>query len=274
MKSLKKVCIALLVLLSMASLVACGSQNKEAGNNGANGEQTEAQGEKTDGKVYKVGLDDTFVPMGYRNEKGELEGFDVDLAKEAAKLMGIELEFTPVDWNYKEAELKAGNIDFIWNGYSITPEREKQVLFSKPYMDNRQIIIVPEDSPIEKKADFKGKLVTLQADSSALEAVQKDQEFVKSLAGPLVEYPTNIEAFKDVEAGRSDGIVVDEVLARDYLKKNPDVKMKILEDNFGDEQFAVGMRKDDKELAEKLDKALDTLKENGKFKEIQERYFN
>ena len=188
--------------------------------------------------------------------------------------MGIQVDFMPVDWNYKEAELEAKNIDFIWNGYSITPEREKAVLFSKPYMDNTQLIIVPEDSPIETKADFKGKKVTLQADSSALEAVKKDQAFVDSLGGPLVEYPTNIEAFKDVEAGRSDGLVVDEVLAPDYLKKNPQVKMKILEENFGQEEFAVGMRKEDKALAEELNKALDQLKENGKFEEIRGRYFS
>lgn len=89
-----------------------------------------------------------------------------------------------------------------------------------------------------------------------------------------MEYPTNIEAFKDVEAGRSDGLVVDEVLARDYLKKNPQVKMKILEENFGQEEFAVGMRKEDKALAEELNKALDQLKENGKFEEIRGRYFS
>lgn len=259
---MKKFKLLLMTLCLGLCLTACSG--KDSGEKPA---QTE---EKT---KYIVGLDDTFVPMGYRDENGDLVGFDVDLAKEAAKLMDIDLEFLPVDWNYKEAELDAGNIDFIWNGYSITPEREKNILFSKPYMDNTQLILVPEDSPIESKADFKGKKVALQADSSALEAVEKDQAFVESLGGPLVEYPTNIEAFKDVESGRSDGLVVDEVLARDYLKKNPQVKMKILDENFGEEKFAVGMRKDDKELAEKLDKALDELKENGKFEEIRNRYF-
>lgn len=264
MKSIKYL---LALLLLGVCLTACGG-----------GQDSNQAGEASEGldknKTYIIGLDDTFVPMGYRDEKGDLVGFDVDLAREAAKIMGIQVDFMPVDWNYKEAELEAKNIDFIWNGYSITPEREKAVLFSKPYMDNTQLIIVPEDSPIETKADFKGKKVTLQADSSALEAVKKDQAFVDSLAGPLVEYPTNIEAFKDVEAGRSDGLVVDEVLARDYLKKNPQVKMKILEENFGQEEFAVGMRKEDKALAEELNKALDQLKENGKFEEIRGRYFS
>lgn len=264
MKSIKYL---LVVLLLGVCLTACGG-----------GQDPNQAGEASEGldknKTYIIGLDDTFVPMGYRDEKGDLVGFDVDLAREAAKIMGIQVDFMPVDWNYKEAELEAKNIDFIWNGYSITPEREKAVLFSKPYMDNTQLIIVPKDSPIETKADFQGKKVTLQADSSALEAVKKDQAFVDSLGGPLVEYPTNIEAFKDVEAGRSDGLVVDEVLARDYLKKNPQVKMKILEENFGQEEFAVGMRKEDKALAEELNKALDQLKENGKFEEIRGRYFS
>ena len=260
----------LMFLLVGILLTGCGGANKA--NNG--GEEKETKG-STDvkGKTFILGLDDTFVPMGFRNESGELVGFDIDLAKEVAKRAGFELEFQPVDWNLKEAELDSGNIDFIWNGYSVTPEREEKVAFSTPYMDNKQIIITLADSPVNSKKDLEGKMVTVQGESSALEAVQKDGEFVASLGGDLVEFPTNIECLKDVEAKRSDAIVVDEVLARDYMKKNGEEKFKVLDEDFGEEVFAVGMRKSDKALVEAVNKALEDIKKDGTFDEIYGRWF-
>ncbi|MDO5713417.1 MAG: amino acid ABC transporter substrate-binding protein [Tissierellia bacterium] len=273
----------ILVLLAGLLLTACGGNgnngnNGKTNNGGNEGNETEATADTKgaadiEGKTFILGLDDTFVPMGFRDESGELVGFDIDLAKEVAKRAGFELEFQPVDWNLKEAELDSGNIDFIWNGYSVTPEREEKVAFSQPYMDNKQIIITLADSDINSKADLAGKMVTVQGESSALEAVQKDQEFVDSLGGDLVEFPTNIECFKDVEAKRSDAIVVDEVLARDYMKKNDEQKFKVLDEDFGEEVFAVGMRKSDKALIEAVNKALDEIKEDGTFEEIRGRWF-
>ena len=220
-----------------------------------------------------MGMDDTFAPMGFRDEKGNIVGFDVDLAKKAAEEMGIKIECQPIDWTVKESELESGNVDLLWNGFSITPERQKKVLFSDPYMDNRQIIITLKDSPVNSKADLAGKRVTVQGESSALEAVMKDDAFVKALAEPPVEYATNNECFKDIEAKRCDAIVVDEVLARYYMKQNGEENYKVLEDNFGEEQFAVGMRKDDVALQEALNKALKTLKDNGTYDEIYSKYF-
>lgn len=223
---------------------------------------------------YVIGLDDTFAPMGFRDDKGELVGFDIDLSKACAEEMGIELDYQPIDWTVKEQELETGNIDFIWNGFSITPEREEQLLMSDSYMENKQLIITMADSEVNSKADLSGKTITVQGESSALEAVKKDQDFIDSLATEPVEYATNLECFKDVEAKRSDAIVVDEVLARYYMHQNGSEKYKVLEDNFGEEVFAVGMRKDDKELKEALDNALRNLKENGKYDEIYSKWFN
>ena len=266
-----------LTALMMILLVGCSGggnkqENKEA-NDGGNNAKQEAAGELDKSKTYVLGMDDTFAPMGFRDEKGELVGFDVELAQAAAKEMGIKVECQPIDWTVKETELDSGNVDFLWNGYSITPEREKKVLFSDPYMDNRQIIVTLKDSPVNSKADLAGKRVTVQGESSALEAVTKDEAFVNSLAEPPVEYATNTECFKDIEAKRCDAIVVDEVLARYYMKQNGEDNYKVLEDNFGEEKFAVGMRKDDVALQEALNKALAKLKEDGTYDEIYKKYF-
>lgn len=273
---MKKKLLTLTTLL-MILLVGCsGGGNKQennAANDGGNNAKQEAAGELDTSKTYVLGMDDTFAPMGFRDEKGELVGFDVELAQAAAKEMGIKVECQPIDWTVKETELDSGNVDFLWNGYSITPEREKKVLFSDPYMDNRQIIVTLKDSPVNSKADLAGKRVTVQGESSALEAVTKDEAFVNSLAEPPVEYATNTECFKDIEAKRCDAIVVDEVLARYYMKQNGEDNYKVLDDNFGEEKFAVGMRKDDVALQEALNKALAKLKEDGTYDEIYKKYF-
>ena len=273
---MKKKLLTLTTLL-MILLVGCsGGGNKQENNaasDGGNNAKQEAAGELDTSKTYVLGMDDTFAPMGFRDEKGELVGFDVDLAQAAAEEMGIKIECQPIDWTVKETELDSGNIDFLWNGYSITPEREKKVLFSDPYMDNRQIIVTLKDSPVNSKADLAGKRITVQGESSALEAVMKDEAFVNALAEPPVEYATNTECFKDIEAKRCDAIVVDEVLARYYMKQNGEEKYKVLDENFGEEQFAVGMRKDDAALQEALNKALAKLKEDGTYDEIYKKYF-
>lgn len=268
------------IILSMFLLVACQPAKNGAGNEGntnagSNGaESTTASGSELEDRTYIVGLDDTFAPMGFRDEKGELVGFDIELAEDAAKKMGIEVEFQPIDWSMKETELDGGNIDFIWNGYSITPERQEKVSFSEAYLENRQIIVTQADSKVNSKADLKDKVVTVQAESSALEAVNKDQEFIANLSEAPVEYATNVECFKDVENGRADAIIVDEVLARYYMKQNGEENYKVLEDNFGDEEFAVGMRKDDAALVDALNKAFAEQKEDGTYDKIYAKWFS
>ncbi|MDD7362877.1 MAG: amino acid ABC transporter substrate-binding protein [Peptoniphilus sp.] len=277
---MKKKLVAL-SLLMLLFLTACGgggtsdnaNANENANAGGADNKTEAAAGEIDKNKTYVLGLDDTFAPMGFRDDKGELVGFDVDLSQAAADKMGIKLECQPIDWTMKETELETGNIDMIWNGYSITPEREKKLLLSDPYMDNRQIIVTMKDSPVESKKDLEGKRITVQGESSALEAVNKDEAFVKTLAEPPVEYATNTECFKDIEAKRCDAVVVDEVLARYYMKQNGEDNYKVLEDNFGEEQFAVGMRKDDQALMDALNKALKELKDDGTYDKIYQKYF-
>lgn len=275
---MKRIFLSIAVVFLLVMTACGGAGKKESAENQGNeapAQNQEAAKGDLEKSEYIVGLDDTFAPMGFRDDSGEIVGFDVDLAKECAAILGVQVKFQPVDWSMKENELAAKNIDFIWNGYSITDERKEKVAFSDPYLANRQIIVVMGDSPINSKKDLAGKTVTVQAESSALEAVKKDKEFMDSIKNSApVEYPTNVECFADVEAGRSDAIVVDEVLAKYYMHQNKDKAYKILEDNFGDEQFAVGLRKDDTVLLEKLNGALKTLKDNGKYQEIYDKWFS
>lgn len=173
---------------------------------------------KAKGK-FIVGLDDSFPPMGFRDEDNNIVGLDIDLAKEVASRMGVEVEFQPIDWDAKELELQSGNIDMIWNGMTINQERIDNMYFAKPYLDNKQIIIVPEGSDIESKADLADKVIGLQKGSSSLEAFNKDAAVAASVK-EVVEFADNVTAFMDLKAGRIDAFVVDEVAGRYIIENN------------------------------------------------------
>ena len=162
-----------------------------------------------------------FRSMGFRDEKGEIVGFDIDLAKRAAELMGIEVKFQPVVWANAIMELNNKNVDVIWNGMTITAERQEKINFTKPYLANRQIIVVQKGSDVKTKADLAGKVVGIQAGSSAVDAVKKDEATFNSLDS-LREFSNNTEALLDLAAGRVSAVVVDEIAGRYYIAKKAD----------------------------------------------------
>jgi polar amino acid transport system substrate-binding protein len=217
-----------------------------------------------------VGLDDNFPPMGFRDEKNNLVGFDIDLAREAAKRLGAEVEFKPIDWNAKEAELGGKRVDALWNGLTITEKRKEQIAFTAPYLENRQIVIVVASSPIKTKADLAGKVVGLQEGSSAVEAVEKDA-VAKSIK-TLKKFGDNVAALMDLSTGRLDALVVDEVVGRYYIAKKPN-EYAVLDEHFGTEEYGVGVRKDDTELLGKLQKAMDEMKKDGSAARISTQWF-
>ena len=218
-----------------------------------------------------VGLDDNFPPMGFRNEKNELIGFDIDMAKEAAKRLGLEVEFKPIDWSAKEAELSGKRVDALWNGLTITEERKQNILFTAPYMENHQIIVVAANSAIKTKADLAGKVVGAQEGSSAVDAIKKDEAVFKSFKD-IKTFGDNVTAPMDMPPGRLDAAVAAEVVARAYVAKKPDV-YAVLDDHFGTEDYGVGLRKDDTDLHGKLDKALADMKADGVAAKIAEQWF-
>ena len=218
-----------------------------------------------------VGLDDNFPPMGFRDEKNELVGFDIDMAREAAQRAGLEVEFKPIDWSAKEAELSGKRVDALWNGLTITEERKQNILFTAPYMENHQIIVVAANSAIKTKADLAGKVVGAQEGSSAVDAIKKDEAVFKSFKD-IKTFGDNVTALMDLTTGRLDAVVVDEVVGRYYVAKKPDV-YAVLDDHFGTEDYGVGLRKDDTDLHGKLDKALADMKADGVAAKIAEQWF-
>ena len=242
-------------------LVGCGKQESP---------QTQAAAKPVAITRIVVGLDDNFPPMGFRDKENKLVGFDIDLAREAAKRLGSEVEFKPIDWNAKEAELNGKRVDVLWNGLTITEQRKANIAFTTPYLENRQIVVVTAKSPIKTKADLVGKVVGLQDGSSAVEAVEKDGA-AKSVK-EIRKYGDNVAALMDLSTGRLDALVVDEVVGRYYLSKKPG-EYVVLEDNFGTEEYGVGVRKDDGELLARLQKTMDEMKKDGSAGRISTQWF-
>jgi polar amino acid transport system substrate-binding protein len=174
----------------------------------------------------------------------------------------------------KETELNTGNIDLIWNGYTITEERKEKVAFTKPYLENKQIIITLADSNINSKSDLAGKVVAAQNGSSSLDAINNEPEVATTFRdGAPVLFDTNNEALMDLEAKRTEAVVADEILARYYIAERGQEKYKVLSEDFGKEEYGIGIRKDDTELLEKVEKAMDDMRKDGTFAKISEEWF-
>ena len=221
-----------------------------------------------------IGLDDEYAPFGFRDEQGNLIGFDIDFAKEAAKRLDVEFEFRPIDWSKKEDELDAGHIDIIWNGLDITPERQERILYSKPYMDNRQILLVKNNSnfKIRSTNDLSGKVVGTQAGSNSETYINENENFKNTFA----EFKTYLnfkEAFKDLESGEVDVLIVDELAGRYEMSKIP-AKFEAVEVTIGPvTQIGIGFRKEDAELRDRIQKVFDDMIRDGTAKEISEKWF-
>lgn len=258
--------IAAIALLSVGALLAACGKNETA-------QAPAAAAAPAPAAVAKivVGLDDNFPPMGFRDDKNQLVGFDIDMAREAAKRMGVEVEFKPIDWSAKEAELSGKRVDALWNGLTITDERKQNIAFTAPYMENHQIIVVPASSSIKTKADLAGKVVGAQDGSSAVDAVKKDEAVFKSFK-EFKTFGDNVTALMDLSTGRLDAVVVDEVVGRYYVAKKPQ-DYAVLQDNFGTEEYGVGVRKDDTALQGRLDTALAEMKKDGTAGRIAEQWF-
>jgi polar amino acid transport system substrate-binding protein len=258
--------LTVLATLFMIMVVLSGCSSKLA--------NTDKYSEIKNKGVVIVGLDDTFAPMGFKDEKGETVGFDVDLAKEVFKRTGLEVKFQPIDWSMKETELNSGNIDVIWNGYTITDDRKEKVAFTKAYLENRQVIITLANSNIKNKNDLVDKAVAAQNGSSSVDAINKEPEVVNSLKnGEIIFLDTNNDAFMDLESGRVDAVVADEILARYYMNQRGVDKYKVLADDFGKEEYGIGIRKSDKQLLANIEKALDDMRKDGAAEEISVKWF-
>lgn len=259
-KLIKKILMVTAIFTLGAGLIACG-----------NGSKASKSDEKTE---LVMGLDDTFVPMGYKDDSGELVGFDVDLAKAVEKKIGKKIKFQPIDWSMKESELNNGNIDLIWNGYSVTDERKSKVDFSSVYLNNKQVIITLADSKINSKKDLAGAKVGAQNQSSSVDAINAEKDTLSTFeGGKITTYETNNDALMDLEAKRIDAVVADEILARYYIKGRGETKYKILKDDFGTESYAIGIKKGNTKLVDDIDRALRDVIKDGTAGDISKKWF-
>jgi len=258
-KSIKLLALFLtLVFLSFG----CGKDNS----NDKSLKQIQAKG------FFIVGLDDQFPPMGFRGQdNNEIIGFDIDLAKEAAKRLGVQVQFKPVAWDGIILSLNKGDIDAVWNGMTITDERKQKIEFSKPYLNNRQIIMVTLDSTLSTIEMLKGKKLGLQLGSSSETALNSKPEVVKQLK-ELKKYENNTLALMDLAAKRIDAVVVDEIVGRWNMAKKPGI-YKVLSEDMGTELYGVGLRKNDITFKEALDKVLTEIKNDKAGEEISKKWF-
>lgn len=220
---------------------------------------------------FVLGFDENFPPMGFKDETGNHVGFDLDLAAAVCEKLGVKLVLQPIDWKAKELELNTGKIDCIWNGFSISEERAKAVLFSLPYMKNEQVLVVKKDSAFEKMEDLFGKQIGLQMGSSAADALATATEFKNSLRA-AVEFNDNMIAMMDLDKGAIDAVLMDTIVA-DYYITMKDGAYKTLEPALAIEEFGIGFRLADAALKTAVDDALLALNADGKLAEISNKWF-
>lgn len=278
-------------LMVISSLTACGSGNSAPAETTKAAETTETKAETTadeskeetsaaeskeatavetaTGK-FTVGFDQEFPPMGFVGDNGEYTGFDLALAEEVAKRLGLEFVPQPINWDAKDMELESGNIDCIWNGFTMQG-REDAYTWVGPYMANNQVFVVAGDSDIATKGDLSGKAVEVQKDSSGLNAINDDADLLASF-GSLTEVADYNTALMDLESGACDAVCMDSIVAG-YQIKSSGKNMKILDDTLAAEEYGIGFKKGDDDLAAAVKNTLMEMTADGTVEKISNEWF-
>lgn len=252
---MKKWFSVMLALVLAVSLAACAKNN-------------EKQAGQSSGKLI-VGFDAEFPPFGFIAADGSYDGFDLALAKEACSRLGWDFEAVAIDWNSKDAELAAGSINCIWNGFTVTG-REDEYTWSDPYVDNSIVVVVKADSGIQTLTDLAGKRLMVQAASSASDAVNANEAFKASLK-EVVELGDYNTGFLDLSQGTVDAVAVDKGVAAYQLSVNGEGYV-MLEEAISQEQYAVGFFKGNTELRDAVNEQLWNMAKDGTMLEIEQKY--
>lgn len=275
----KRLLSAVMASAMVLSLAACGGAKTETTAAETTAEKKEetttagttaAETAEAVGDTLIVGFDQDFPPMGFVGDNGEYTGFDLDLAKEVASRLGLEYKAQPVAWDSKDMELESGNIDCIWNGFTITG-REDDYTWTTPYMANKQVFVVANDSDIKSQADLAGKVVEVQADSSAEAALKENQDLANTF-GQLLTTPDYNTAFMDLEQGAVDAVAMDVIVAG-YQIKQRNADFKILDDALSEEEYGVGFKKGNTELRDKVQGTLEEMAADGTLAKISDEWF-
>lgn len=277
MKFKRLLSIAAVAALSVSLLAGCGSKDAtdtastDSGSGTAGSDQS-LQYVLDKGELV-LGLDDSFPPMGFRDDNNEIVGFDIDVANAVCEKLGVKLVTQPVDWESKEIELNAKNIDCIWNGLSVSPEREASMNMSIPYMENHMALVVRPDGDIKTIDDMKGKVLALQSGSTAEEALDsEDGAALKDMVANVNGFDDNLTALMDLDTKASDAVLMDDVVAN-YLISENNKDYIVLSDFLYAEDYAIAFRKGDDALTEAVNNALRELKKDGTLGEIATKWF-
>ena len=265
--TMKKLSIAMLsmVLAGSMLLTACGGGNTQATEDTGSDTQQSETAENTEGGVLRMGTNATFPPYEYVDENNEVAGIDADIAAAIADKLGMELEITDMAFDSLIPALQSDTIDIVLAGMTVDPERAEQVNFTDSYATGVQVIIVPEDSDIASPDDLEGKNIGVQTGTTGDLYCTDDygQEFVKQFDnGPL--------AVAALLNGQVDCVVIDNEPAKNYVAANEG--LKILDTAFANEDYAAALAKEDTELYEQVNTAIQELKEDGTIASIIEKY--
>ncbi|MCR5097401.1 MAG: amino acid ABC transporter substrate-binding protein [Lachnospiraceae bacterium] len=263
-RGLKRI-LSLIIAVSLClGLVGCGGTGSD--DQAAKDDSLQAV---LDSGQLVLGLDADFPPMGFTGKTGKIVGFDIDVAREVCKRMGVELVCRPIKWDEKEEELNSGEIDCIWNGMSVTRDRELAMTLSDPYMKNELIFVVTDKSDAKATWDLVGRKVGVQAGSTAEETLRESDLFGQVTMVPL---DSNMKLIDKVLDGTLDAILVDSVVAYYYVFLS-DEKFYVLPESLHEEEYAIGFRKGDMALRDKVQQTLSDMKADGTLNFISTEWF-
>lgn len=273
MTTIKRTLCAVLAAAMLALLFGCANDASVPAPTASADATAPAETANTEADfTLKFGFDAEFPPYGYLDENGEYAGFDIDMAKELCSRLGWGLQLVPINWDSKDFELESGAIDCIWNGFTMNG-REELYTWSDAYMDNSQVFIVKSDSGITDKAGLAGKTVAVQKESSALKALEGEEnaELLASFK-QLVQLQDYNTAFMELESGAADAIAMDIGVAK-YQIQGKESEYTILDEAIQSEQYAIGFYLGNTELRDKVQAELDKMAADGTFAKISENWF-
>lgn len=245
---------------SMTLLVACGVNQPDASSGNAS--------DTASGQPLTVGTEGTYPPFSFRDlQSNQLAGYDIDVAKEVAQRLGREVEFVPTQWKSMLASLDAQRFDFVANQVSVTPEREQQYAFSEPYTVSGAEVIVSNENPkqIQGVADLKGKVVGTTQGSNFAKAAEE--------AGAEVRYyPGIAQVLTDLQQNRIDAALNDRLYILTELKE-ANYRVKAVGEPFTKEVTAFAFRKDNQQLRDQVNQALDEMRQDGTLANISNKWF-
>ena len=252
----KKLFVFLLVLLMVLAVASCGKSTSD---------MLITKG------VLTVGIEPEYPPMEYKDDSGNLVGFDVDMANEIASRMGVDIQFVEMAWDGIFMGLDAQKYDVVISSVSITQDRidAGEFLLTDPYMNNGQYIVVRSDSDeIATAEGLEGLTVGVQFATTADEACAKQQA---TTSFDVIQYDTVQQAFLALEAGYVDAVVVDSMVAIDYVNNNPDT-FKITSAQLTNEPLGIAVGKGNQDLVDQLNDIIAEMHNDGTLTQLSEKY--